>query len=181
MDAFNFVASVFGLLLGFTLVELLADFVRVMKSRGRYRVGLLTPALAVFVMMDLLSWWSTMWTVRSALPVNYGVLLCGLGAAAVYYFAASFVFPDEPGEGSDFDDHYLAHRRKVLAPILVVSLVTLTALVILAEFKPGRVQLISIALYSAAMTIAIISRSKAVNSAMLAGLIIIYLIWAVVP
>ena len=35
MDAFNFVASVFGLLLGFTLVELLAAFVRVMKSRGQ--------------------------------------------------------------------------------------------------------------------------------------------------
>ena len=179
MDAFNFVASVFGLLLGFTLLELLAAFVRVMKARGRYRVGLLTPALAVFVMMDLLSWWSTMWMVRASLPVSYGVLLAGLSAAAVYYFAASFVFPDDPADGSDFDDHYLANRRKVLGSILVLSTVTTTLLVI-GRLHSGQVQLISIALYSVAMGIAIVSRSRAVNLAMLAALIGIYLFWAVV-
>ena len=57
MDAFNFAFSLFGLLLGFSLAEVLSGFARALKRGSARKLGWLTTLLAIFVMLDLTSFW----------------------------------------------------------------------------------------------------------------------------
>ena len=66
MSQFEFIFSLYSLLLGLSLVELLSGLGRTVKARlhtdsttvDAFRIGWLTPMLGLFVMLDLLSFWS---------------------------------------------------------------------------------------------------------------------------
>ena len=72
MSQFEFIFSLYSLLLGLSLVELLSGLGKTVKARlhvdeeakAGYRVGWLTPLLGLFVMLDLLSFWGAAWAVR---------------------------------------------------------------------------------------------------------------------
>lgn len=114
MSDFEFTFSLFGLLLGFSLAELLGGLVRAVKARRTVRLGWLTPLLALFVMLDLTSFWANAFDNQAMIHARYGILVLGLAATGLYYFAASMVFP-EPGEAcTDLDAHFYANRRLVL-------------------------------------------------------------------
>ena len=57
MDAFNFAFSLFAIILGLSLVEVLTGFSRALRHRRVVHLGWLTPLLALFVMLDLTSFW----------------------------------------------------------------------------------------------------------------------------
>ena len=57
MDAFNFAFSLFAIVLGLSLVEVLTGFARALKRRRVVHLGWLTPMAAIFVMLDLTSFW----------------------------------------------------------------------------------------------------------------------------
>jgi len=128
MSAFEFTFSLVGLLLGFSLVEVMSGLVRTVKLRGTVRIGWLTPLIGLFVMVDLTSYWSLAWNVREIIPANFGVLLLALLITGVYYFAASMVFPDKPEEWPDFDDWAARHKRQVLGGVFVANGVATVAL-----------------------------------------------------
>ena len=112
MSQFEFVFSLFGLLLGFSLVEVLSGLVRTLQLGGplrrhadrRVRIGWLTPLLGLFVLVDLTSFWNIAWRSRDAIPANFGTMLLGVAVTGLYYFSASMVFPDKPEEWPDFDE-----------------------------------------------------------------------------
>lgn len=131
MDGFEFVFSLFGLLLGFSLVEVIAGFGRAFEARVRTtpgaagfraRIGWLSPLLGLFVLFNLVSFWTAAWAARDAIPVQYLVLLFGLAVTGGYYFAASLVFPREIGDGVDLDDHYFRIKGWVAAVVAVCNL-----------------------------------------------------------
>ena len=99
MSAFEFTFSLFGLLLGFSLVEVLSGLVKTVKLRGAVRIGWITPLLGLFVMVDLTSFWSIAWQAREAIPANFAVLLFGLMITGVFYFSASRSSPTSPRNG----------------------------------------------------------------------------------
>src|SRR5689334_20748531 len=113
MDAFNFAFSLFAIILGLSLVEVLTGFARALKRRRVVHLGWLTPLLALFVMLDLTSFWESSWAARRFLSPQYGILLIGLLVSGLYYLAASLIFPAEFGDRKDFDAHYMQHRRQV--------------------------------------------------------------------
>ena len=121
MSAFEFTFSLFGLLLGFSLVEVLSGLVRTMKLRGKVRVGWLTPLLGLFVLVDLTSFWSIAWQSREMIPATFAMMLLGLLVCGLYYFSASMVFPDKPEEWPDFDDWAARHKRQVMGGILACN------------------------------------------------------------
>jgi hypothetical protein len=180
MDAFNFAFSLFGLLLGFTLVEVLTGLTRTIKARDRLRIGWLTPLLAVFILLDLLSWWSNAWQLRDLLPVSYGTLLVGLVSTATYYYAASFIFPDDLAATADLDAHYWANRRMVLLPLLFISTAVFALEALVMKVPVPLFQAILIAAYSAAVLVAALSSRRWLNIAALVSLIANYLVWAMV-
>src|SRR5688500_12719131 len=114
MNPFEFVFSLFGLMLGLSLVEVVSGFVRTIKARKRIRLGRLTPLLALFVMLDLTSFWDNAWEIRDVVPAHVGILFGGLFYTSAYYFAASLVFPDREDEWPDLDIYFFEHKKQVL-------------------------------------------------------------------
>ena len=127
MTDFEFVFSLFGLLLGFSLVEVLSGLVKTVKLRGTVRIGWQTPLLGLFVMVDLISFWSVAWSVREVMPASFSVLLFGLLICGVYYFSASMVFPERPEDWPDFDLWAERHKRQVMSGILAANVLATLA------------------------------------------------------
>ena len=127
MDDFEFVFALYSLLLGLSMVELLGGLGRALEARfaaeaekERFAIGWLTPLLAVFVMLDLLSFWSAAWAARSDIAVSSSTLMVVAAFASVYFLAARLVFPSHPEGFANLDTHYFRVRRIVLALLLVL-------------------------------------------------------------
>jgi hypothetical protein len=177
MSRFEFVFSLFGILLGFSLVEVLGGFVRTMKLRRHIRLGWLVPLLGLYVMLDITSFWDNAWEVRDLIPANAGILFYGLFLFGAYYFAASMVFPDKPGEWPDLDVYYFLHKRQILGAIAIVNLIVLANLILVnpaARLTP--VGLVIQTAYFGLLALAWWSKRPRVGVAALAGLAGIYLV-----
>ncbi|GAA0653195.1 hypothetical protein [Brevundimonas lenta] len=123
MSAFEFFFSFYGLILGLSVAEIVTGLVRVFKQRQRVRVGWLTPMLALFVLLDIASFWVGAWISMQDLNVSYRLIFLGLVIAGIYFAAASLVTPDDLNEWPDFDDFYDRHKRFVLAGVAIANLI----------------------------------------------------------
>ena len=179
MDAFNFAFSLFAIILGLSLAKVLEGFARALKRRRVVHLGWLTPMLAVFVMLDLTSFWESGWAARRFLTPQYGMLLVGLVMCGLYYVAASIIFPGEFGDRADFDEHYIEHRRQVLGAIIICDLMQLAPVAIIRFAEvPTRFWYENALQFSALLT-GVVSRSKRINIGVLAVLIALYTFTAV--
>ncbi|WGM38933.1 hypothetical protein [Caulobacter sp. NIBR1757] len=122
MSAFEFFFSFYGLLLGLSVAVLATGAARAFKHRRTRPVGWLTPLLAVFVALDIATFWDAAWVNYRALPVSYGLLVGGLIVAVVYFIAAALVFPDEGDTPAPLDDHFWANRRAALCLLILANL-----------------------------------------------------------
>jgi hypothetical protein len=122
MSNFEFVFSLFGLLLGLALAQLLSGFGRALQTRHRIRIGWLTPILGLIVALDVTSFWTFAWEVRNALTPQFFVLICCFGVTGLYYLVARLVFPDEPTEWPDYDVYFFRHKKLVLGGVLACNL-----------------------------------------------------------
>lgn len=127
MSDFEFVFALYSLLLGLSMVELLGGLGRAIEARfaaeaerERFAIGWLTPLLAVFVMLDLLSFWSAAWVARDDIAVSNTTLMAVAGFASLYFLAARLVFPSQPEGFADLDVHYFRVRRIVLGLLLIL-------------------------------------------------------------
>lgn len=141
MSAFEFFFSFYGLLLGLSVAELVGGFARVLHERERIRFGWLTPALALFVAIDIATFWNQAWVIFRGAPFNTFLLLVSLSIAATFYVAASVTFPRVSAEGAheriDLDAHFWAHRKLVFSCILAANLIVAVMVIILAQVDPG--------------------------------------------
>ena len=141
MSAFEFFFSFYGLLLGLSVAELVGGFARVLHERERIRFGWLTPALALFVAIDIATFWNQAWVIFRGAPFNTFLLLVSLSIAATFYVAASVTFPRVSAEGAhervDLDAHFWAHRKLVFGCILAANLIVAVMIIILAQMNPG--------------------------------------------
>lgn len=127
MSDFEFVFALYSLLLGLSMVELLGGLGRAIEARfaaeaerERFVIGWLTPLLAVFVMLDLLSFWSAAWVAREDIAVSSTTLMAVAAFASLYFLAARLVFPSHPEGFADLDVHYFRVRRIVLGLLLIL-------------------------------------------------------------
>lgn len=124
MSDFEFIFALFGLLLGLSLAEVLAGLARAIEAKltkgAAVRIGWLTPLLAAFVLLDLLSFWQAAWFNREVVVVSGRTLMAVMVFAGAYYLAASLVFPKTTGERTDFDDHFFRVRRIILGVMLAL-------------------------------------------------------------
>ena len=141
MSAFEFFFSFYGLLLGLSVAELVGGFSRVLHERHRVRFGWLTPLLALFVALDLATFWNQAWRFFRGAPFNPALLLIGLVIAATFYVAASVTFPRVTAEGVetriDLDDHFWAHRRVVFGCVLAANAMVWVLLALLGLVDAG--------------------------------------------
>lgn len=174
MSAFEFCFSLFGLLLGFSLVEVLGGLVKTAKLRGTVRIGWLTPLLGLFVMVDLTSFWNVAWSVRDGMPASFSVLLLGLLICGIYYFAASMVFPEKPEEWPDFDVWAERHKRQVMSGILAANVLATLAVLAPQPEKWSLYVLVTNCWLLGFMAVAAIAKPKWLTGATLVAMLAFY-------
>jgi len=122
---FEFLFSVFGLLIGLTFIEIAIKFADAIDAHGRRPIGVLTPLLALFVMIDVAGYWLFSWSIRDVIHVRWRTVFVGLTVAIIYYLSASMIFPRSEGEWKSLDDHYWSRKRLVIGGILLVETATM--------------------------------------------------------
>ena len=185
MSQFEFIFSLYSLLLGLSLVELLSGLGRTVKAKlhvdeeakSGYRIGWLTPLLGLFVMLDLLSFWGAAWAVRDIIAVSGGWMMGTMLFASAYYLAAHLVFPESIPKNGDLDPHYFHVRRVVLGVLLALLLVQVTFYFTEPTLYARLVNPTALALTAvlvALMVAAFFVKSKVMNIVVLIALIIRY-------
>jgi len=180
MSAFEFAFSFFGLILGFTLVEVLSGLVR--TTRGPHPSAsklYLTCGLGLFVCLDLITFWSVLFAAREFVPVNAMTLNTGFLIAGVYYWAASMIFPEASAEAVDLDEHYFRVRRKVVGAVLFCNLAFFAAISAAMGRLPPVVGILEAAAFDALFVTLILVRTKRLSAAVLTVILLSYLLSAV--
>lgn len=189
MNDFEFFFSFYGLLLGLSVAELTGGFARLLHERHRVRFGRLTPLLALFVAMDLATFWVQAWRFFRDAPFNPALLLIGLVIAATFYIAASVTFPRVTAEGVetriDLDDHFWAHRRVVFGCVLAANAMVWGLLGLLAAADPAWAALWSPRLIFGVILFAVCTATAAFapwRGAVIAALVLVlaYTLWNMV-
>ncbi len=176
MSGFEFIFTLFGLLLGLALAEGLGGLSRALKASHKVRIGLATALLGIFVSCDVVTFWMYGWALRDQLPLTWPVLFGGFVVTAIYYIAASLVFPDNIEEWSDLDSHFDKHHRKVLAAVLICNIALIVTTAALAGL-PGAFSLRAILLtwsFFPVALLAIAAGNRRIVTGCLAWLILLY-------
>lgn len=184
MSAFEFFFSFYGLLLGFSVAVVATGLVLAIQHRKTVRIGWMTPLLAVFVALDIASFWDQAWTNFQHLPFSYGLLVAGLVIAVTYFVAASMVFPLKLEETGSLDDHFWANKKIVLLLLIVANLMGVAASLAANLGRESGMVLIltygvTLALYVGLTLPAAFARGPRLVGAMLGLQVAIYLLIAV--
>lgn len=129
MSGFEFIFTLFGLLLGLALAEGLGGLARALKSKHHVQIGWPTALLGLFVSCDVVTFWIYGWAVRDLLPVNWPTLFGGFVITAIYFVSASLVFPGDDWE--EIDDHFERQYRTVLGGVLLCNIALLATVIAL--------------------------------------------------
>lgn len=120
MSDFEYFFSFFALLLGLTVTEIASKFADAIEQRKARPIGLLTPLLAVFVLLDVTASWLWIWSAREAITIKWTTVFAALVAALTYYLCASLVFP-RSNSTPTLDEHYWQYKRPIIAGIALVN------------------------------------------------------------
>jgi hypothetical protein len=185
VSPFEYLFSLFALLLGFILVEILKGLTRTLRARlpsgpgvrADIHIGWLTPMLGAFTMLNVLNWWGNAYAYQRQLPLGYDTETIALILCSFYYFAASMIFPDEPRAWTNIDDWFWLHRRAVLGCILAANVPWFPISIIGDHgYRNGLVlDWIYIALFSSLILLAMLARKSSVVIIALALLIAMHL------
>ncbi|HEX8301098.1 hypothetical protein [Sphingomonas sp.] len=123
MSAFEYFFGFFGLVLGLSVTEVVTGFSQAIQRRKHVAVGVLTPLMALFVLVDLASFWNNLWQWMQTVSISLGLLLTGIAVAAIYYLAASLLVPRDLNAWPSLDEYFFAHKRWISLGVLVANLV----------------------------------------------------------
>lgn len=133
MDGFEFLLTLFGLLLGLALAEGLGGLANALHMRRRTPIGWPTALLGTFVSLDIVSFWMNGWALRAVLPVTWPVMFGGFVVTAVAYVAASLIFPKDAEDWADIDGHFERNRATVIGSLLTCNLALLIVIFSMME------------------------------------------------
>lgn len=188
MTEFEFIFVLHALLLGLSLVELLGGLGRALEYEfardaagedDQFVIGWLTPLLAVFVMVDLMSFWMFAWTLRPLVSVSPQMLLGVMTFASAYYLAARLVFPGDPENFRNLDTHYFRVSRTIFGILIALVFVQWAYLLSIEEVRAALLSSISVGLtilFVAMMAGAMIFRNRHVQAVLLVAMIVRYLV-----
>jgi hypothetical protein len=121
MDTFSFVFSLYSIILGLALTEVLGGAARAIERRRKFRMGWAAGLLAATLVADITLFWRIIWRTRAAIPDTSAALFAGVIICGLYYFAAVLVFPKDDAEDAGLDGHVMAEKSRVLACIWLAN------------------------------------------------------------
>jgi len=181
MDSFSFYLSYYGLILGLSVAQVASGFLNAIGVRHRVKIGWLTPALAIFIFLDITSFWLFAWAIRNAVTVTWGWMYAGLLIAIAYFIASGLVFPRNVDEWDDLDEYYWKHKRWVIGGILIPNLISFTQTNIYHPSNVDALYLISQATYWIPVALLLFSTRKWQDLTILIILMVGYIANAFLP
>ena len=121
MSVFEYIFSLYSLLLGLALAHLLGGLAKVVEARDRVRLGWPTALLALQMMLTLAIFWEIAWRARNAVPDNSAALFASLVVCGLLYFAAVLVIPSDAARHADLDAHFFKEKGTVLSCIFLAN------------------------------------------------------------
>ncbi|WP_241461620.1 hypothetical protein [Aurantiacibacter luteus] len=152
------------------------------EARGgerRFTIGWLTPLMAIFVMVDLMSFWMFSWTVQRLVTVTPHTLLAVMAFASAYYLAARLVFPADPERFRNLDAHYFRVSRTIFGILIALVAIQWAYLLSIEEIRSALMSARSIwttLLFVGLMGAAMVFRQRRVQAILLVALIVRYLV-----
>lgn len=129
MNAFEFLFSFYGLLLGLTLVEVVSGFSRALDARAERPMGWILPLMAAVMVMDIATQWGSAWRDFREVDFSFRYLVAAVVMTLAYYFSATQLFPRERAKAQTLDEHFFAHRAAIIGGVLFANvLVTADAM-----------------------------------------------------
>lgn len=186
MSAFEFYFSFYGLALGLSVAVIATGLATAIQHRKTIRIGWLTLLLALFVGLDIATFWDAAWHAFRDAPFSYGMLVIGLAIALVYFIAASLVFPHQIVDGLDLDEHFWINKKIVLLLTTVANTIMVAISAVQIMDQPGaRMVLLNYAivypLYLILIVPAALTRSKRLFTGLVGLHVLIYLAIACLP
>ena len=179
MTEFEFFFTLYGLLLGLTLAEIAVKFADAIAARAEVPLGTLTPMFALFILLDITSFWMWTWSGRDAIHINWPTLYAALAVALSYFMAACLVFPRRAGEWANLDEYYFQSKNIVIIGIICANLP-----VILFQFSAKLPELSDFwfffwqTIYWLPLVMLLFARSRRANQVLLALLVAQWLLVA---
>ncbi len=127
MSEFELLFSVFSLLIGLIVAEISMRLADAIDAHPEQRIGLLTPLLAAFVLLDAIGFWIWAWSARAVVALSWPVIFGTFAMLLIYFLSAALVFPRRGSLQDDLDEHYWRRKRLVIGGILSVNLLALGA------------------------------------------------------
>lgn len=186
MSAFEFYFSFYGLALGLSVAVIATGLATSIQHRKAIRIGWLTLLLALFIGLDIATFWDAAWHTFRDAPFSYGMLVIGLAIALLYFVAASLVFPHQIVNGMNLDDHFWANKKVVLLLTFGANLLMVIVAVLQILDQPRAMEIIStyavtLVLYIALIVPAAFTRSKKLYGFLIGLHVLIYLVIACMP
>ncbi len=186
MSAFEFFFSFYGMVLGLSVAVIATGFATAIQHRRSIRIGWLTLLLALFVSLDIATFWDSAWHTFRDAPFSYGMLVIGLAIALVYFIAASLIFPHQIADGMDLDDHFRANKKVALLLTVAANVLMAGTTAMQLLDRPNAVQIIgayafTLALYVVLVVPAALTKNRKLFGALIGLHVVIYLVLACLP
>jgi hypothetical protein len=180
MSPFEFYFGFFGLIMGLAAVTLASGLADALKSRKAVRIGVLTPLLALFMLIDISTFWAIGWESQDV-EISYATIYWGLAVSLTYFLGASLVFPRDPSEWPSLNDYYDGHKRLPLAAVWITNAVGGITTVTLTSEGYAPATILRLSLFFGAIVALMMIRNRRANIVLLILLILINLTPAFVP
>jgi len=186
LSAFEFFFSFYGMVLGLSVAVIATGFATAVQHRKSIRIGWLTLLLALFVSLDIATFWDAAWHTFRDAPFSYGMLVVGLAIALIYFIAASLIFPHQIADGMNLDDHFRRNKKVVL--LLTVGANLLMVIVAMAQIlgRPDAMAIVityagSLLLYLVLIVPAAFTRKPKLFAVLVGLHVAVYLLIACLP
>ncbi len=136
MDAFEFFFTIYSLLLGFALAELMLGYANLLRAPVRPSWGWLTPTVGMLIFLEIIVTFLDAWMKLRGVPLNLSGLLVPTLIAVSYFVAAVMAVPRSATEWKSLDDYF--HDRKTwILGLLAAPFLLNTLLIELPGFLTG--------------------------------------------
>ena len=136
MDAFEFFFTIYSLLLGLALAELMLGYANLLRAPQRPVWGWLTPTVGVLIFLQIIVTFLDAWMKLRGVQLNLLGLLVPTLIAVAYFAAAVIAVPRSASEWQSLDE-YFHDRKKWILGLLAGQYLLNTLLIELPGFLTG--------------------------------------------
>jgi hypothetical protein len=142
-DLFAYLAAFVTIILAIALTDMLQSVHRLVMARSRVKWDVLTPLLAVFIFLGIVSDFFGLWDDARFERLTFYGLLAFMVAPVILTLAAFAVLPDEvPPDGLDLKHFYMERRRYLALLIVLLTATDVVRAVLYAEMHPNLISFV---------------------------------------